>query len=166
MLKLSLAQPTEPFWIDLVLPGGSCRLQLRPLTLEVNSAIGAYASRLGAAAIKERLDRLAEGAPIDDLPDFTDPDIRNGHIAAVTAIALARFGIVAWEGVLNEDTGEPWPVTPETAEAFARVAGARFVDAYQAGLAALDAEGNASGAAPNGGSAHSPTTAPPASQAH
>lgn len=164
MLKLSLHQPTEPFWIDF--PSLGCRVQVRPLTLAVNGAIDSFVRKRIAAVATEHLERKAAGAPLDGLPDWSDADVVAGHSAELMALALARFGIVAWEGVVNEDTGTPWPVTPDTAEAFARQVGERFVTEYRRGLAAVIAEGNASGAAPNGGSAPNPTTAPDASQVH
>lgn len=163
MLKLNLSLPTAPFWVDL--PEHGVRLQLRPLTMAVNSAIQSYVSARVADLTREMVERAASQAPLDDLPDWTDPDIRAGHTRAMLARALARFGIVAWEGVADLN-GEPLPVTPRHAEAFAELVGDRFVAEYQAGLAALAAEGNASGAAPNGGSAPRETTAPGASQVH
>jgi glyoxylase-like metal-dependent hydrolase (beta-lactamase superfamily II) len=50
--------------------------------------------------------------------------------------------------------------------ALARELGDRFVREYQRGLSALVAEGNASGAAPSGGSAPNPDTATAANPVH
>jgi hypothetical protein len=163
MLRLNLAQPTEPFWVDFAELG--VRVQLRPLTMAVNASIDSYVRARIADMAREHIARVAEGAPLDGLPDWTDADVRNGHSREMMALALARFGIVQWEGVADIN-GEPLTVTARTAEAFARHLGERFVARYQEGLAALDAEGNASGAAPNGGSAPAEPTAPGASQIH
>lgn len=163
MLKLNLHQPTEPFWIDF--PNLGVRVQLRPLTLAINAAIDSFVRQRVADMAREHLDRVAAGAPLDGLPDWNDPHVVAGHSRQLLTLALARYGIVAWEGV-GDLQGEPVPVTPRNAEAFAAELGERFVIEYQAGLAALAAEGNASGAVPNGGSAPNPTTAPGASQVH
>lgn len=164
MLKLSLHQPTEPFWIDF--PKLGCRIQVRPLTLAVNGAIDSYVRKRIAAVATEHIERKAAGAPLDGLPNWSDPDVVAGHSRELMALAVARFGIVAWEGVLDEQTDEPLPVTPDAAEAFARQVGEDFVVRYQQGLAELAAEGNASGAGRNGASAPKATTAPAASQVH
>lgn len=163
-MKLSLNQPTEPFWIDFPVLG--CRVQVRPLTLAVNASIDSFVRKRIAAVATEYIERQAAGAPLDGLPNWTDADVIAGHSRELMTLAMARFGIVAWEGVLNEDSGEPWPVTPDTAEAFARQVGEDFVVRYQQGLAELAAEGNASGAGRNGASAPKATTAPDASQVH
>lgn len=163
MIRLNLAQPTEPFWVEF--PDLGVRLHLRPLTMAVNASIDSYVRARIAEMAREHIDRLAEGAPLAGLPDWTDADVRAGHSREMLALALARFGIVEWEGVADQN-GEPLAVTARTAEAFARHLGERFVREYQAGLAALDAEGNASGAAPNGGSAPAEATAQGASQVH
>jgi hypothetical protein len=156
MLRLNLHQPTEPFWVEFADLG--VRLQLRPLTLATNAAMDSYVRRRVADLARDHIDRVASGAPLDGLPDWQDPDIRAGHTREMLAVALARFGIVGWEGV-GDMEGEPLPLTPGNAEALARHLGDRFVTEYQAGLAALVAEGNASGAGRNGASAPTDNTA-------
>lgn len=163
MLRLNLHQPTEPFWVEF--PDLGVRLQLRPLTLATNASIDSYVRRCVADLARDHIDRVATGAPLDGLPDWTDTDVRAGHTRELLAVALARFGIVAWEGVGDLD-GEPLPLTAATAEAFARHLGDRFITEYQSGLAALVTEGNASGAGRNGASAPKANTAAAAPPIH
>lgn len=163
MLLLKLDAPTEPFWLEF--PQHEVRVQVRPLSLAIIAAIDSYARGQVAEAARDRLDRIASGAPTNDLPDWDDADVRAGYTRELTLIGLARFGIVAWEGV-GDAGGNPVPVTRATATAFARQLGDAFALEYERQLAALDAEGNASGAARRGASAPKPDTATPASPVH
>jgi hypothetical protein len=89
MLKLSMDR--EPFWLD-VLPG--VRIQFRPATV---AAI--LAARAAAAEV------LRKGGE--------DAETRAGF--AFTR-ALARSGIVAWEGIGDQD-GNPLEPVPEAIDA-------------------------------------------------
>ena len=87
--------------------------------------------------------------PLDDLPDLSDPDFRAGWSTARLAAKLARYGILAWEGVAQSHT-------PDLAERMMlrhhRMADA-FLLAVLAPLLQETAEGNASAPAPPGSSA-------------
>ena len=163
MIKLQLDLPTEPFWLEF--PQHEVRVLVRPLTLAVVAAIDSYARQQIAEMARERLERIASGAPLDGLPDWEDRHVRAGHTSELTAIGMARFGIVAWEGV-GDAEGNPLPVTPDHAAAFARQVGQDFVIEYERKLSALAAEGNAFGAGRNGASAPKAATAPAASPVH
>ena len=154
MIRLTL--PTEPYWID---PRPGLRLKVKPLTTAV---YGAARSRGAAKAAELRAHRdavVAAGGQVEGLPDLDDPHMRQGLLDQLLAESLARYAIVAWEGVGEE--GAPAEVTPANLEALARLAGVAydFVNAYLMPLAEAAAEGNASGPAPNGTSAAGPTTA-------
>ena len=90
---LSLKIPTEPYWIDLKL---GVRVQVRPFTSAVFYAAQAVArQKLSTDAVEDTA--LEEGR----------------RIAAFTT-ALAKVGILAWEGVLLPDSEKPAPVNDQT----------------------------------------------------
>ncbi len=128
-----LVMPTEPVWLDL--PHG-VRVQVKPLTAAVEGAAIAAAG----AAVRDR--------------EFADDTERTYATANALACGLARYGVVAWEGVAGPD-GAPLPVTPDAAAALASHPdmAADFLAKYRGMLAPLAAEGNASASAPNGSAA-------------
>jgi len=155
--------PTDPYWLDLP---GNVRVKVRPLTYEVAAAAQSHANRTLARLREEHDARTADGAPTDDLPDITNEDVRAGLVAQIMAGGLARFGIIAWEGIAWR--GGPADITPETLERFARAFGGSFVQAYDRPLERLADEGNASATAPAGSSgpaANTAEAAPPATSA-
>jgi hypothetical protein len=90
---LSLKIPTEPYWIDLKL---GVRVQVRPFTSAVFYAAQAVArQKLGSD-------------PIDDAA------LEEGRRIAAFTTALAKVGILAWEGVLLPDSQQPAPVNDQT----------------------------------------------------
>jgi hypothetical protein len=90
---LSLKIPTEPYWIDLKL---GVRVQVRPFTSAVFYAAQAVArQKLGSD-------------PIDDAA------LEEGRRIAAFTTALAKVGILAWEGVLLPDSDEQAPVNDQT----------------------------------------------------
>jgi hypothetical protein len=90
---LSLKIPTEPYWIDLKL---GVRVQVRPFTSAVFYAAQSVArQKLSTAAVEDTA--LEEGR----------------RIAAFTT-ALAKVGILAWEGVLLPDSQQSAPVNDQT----------------------------------------------------
>jgi hypothetical protein len=90
---LSLKIPTEPYWIDLKL---GVRVQVRPFTSAVFYAAQAVArQKLGSD-------------PIDDAA------LEEGRRIAAFTTALAKVGILAWDGVLLPDSDEQAPVNDQT----------------------------------------------------
>ena len=90
---LSLKIPTEPYWIDLK---AGVRVQVRPFTSAVFYAAQAVArQKLGTDALENAA--LEEGR----------------RIASFTT-ALAKVGILAWDGVLLPDSDESAPVNDQT----------------------------------------------------
>jgi hypothetical protein len=155
-MMFSLDLPTEPYWIELPL---GVRVQVRPLSGVVIAAARSKADRQVLDIMRERVERLAAKMPVDDLPDVDDRDMRHGIFTTEFIAGLARYGIIAWEGVGN-GADELAPVTAENLDRFARSSlGPTFKDRYEKPLETLAAEGNGSAAAPNGGSAAGTTTA-------
>jgi hypothetical protein len=93
MLKLSSAAAT-PFWIDIA---GEARVQVKPATVAAIIA----ARQAAADAVKTAGEDAAMG------------------IAAFTR-SLARWGILAWEGIGDAD-GKPVGPTPDNIDALLEV---------------------------------------------
>ena len=155
MFNLDL--PTEPYWLDL--PCG-VRVQVRPLTGVIMSAARQAAIADVLVLRAQRQENLDAGMPVDDLPDTDDPVMNEALIGAALIKGLARYGIQAWDGVGSPD-GTPLPFSKDGAERLALHPDLMepFRNAYLAPQAALAAEGNASAAMPNGGSALAANTA-------
>jgi hypothetical protein len=140
---LSLKIPTEPYWIDLKL---GVRVQVRPFTSAVFYAAQAVARQ-----------KLASD-PIDDAA------LEEGRRIAAFTTALAKVGILAWEGVLLPDSDEHAPVNEKTVGdlmSFWTLAD-EFRTQYTGLKELLDAEKKPSLSDANGTSAAEPTTAPDA----
>lgn len=157
MIRLSL--PAEPYWLDLP---ANVRLQVRPLNTALKETANARARRLMremAAAIARRRE---VGAPVDDLQDLDDPDVRDGTAEFLYLSSLARLAIISWEGVRAAEGDGIAEITDLTVADLMRVpliSGA-FDLKYQYQHAAVVAEGNASRPAPNGTGGTGPGTAP------
>ena len=140
---LSLKIPTEPYWLDLKL---GVRVQVRPFTSAVFYAAQSVArQKLG--------DTPSENTALEE----------GRRIAAFTA-ALAKVGILAWEGVLLPDSEEPAPVNNQTVGdlmSFWTLAD-EFRTQYTGLKELLDAEKKPCLSAANGISAAEPAIAPDA----
>jgi hypothetical protein len=160
MLRLGL--PREPYWLDLP---GCVRLQVRPLTTAVMAAAQARAQQAVAELAEQVQARREAGLPLDGLPDLEDEAERAGLAQLLLVKALARYAILAWEGVLQAEGDAQAPVTPETVgdlmEGYWVVADA-FLRRYTAPIDALLAEGNAFRPSPPGTSVAGAATAPSA----
>ncbi|MBK1656843.1 hypothetical protein [Paracraurococcus ruber] len=160
MLRLTVAR--GEYWLP-ALPYG-VRVKVRPLTTAVREAALAEATTRVAELKREAEDAAKAGTP-------HDPNGQTGANAAwlqglvwqFTLEAMARYGIVEWEGIGGDD-GLPLPLTPAACAAFAAepLVGRAFFLAYSEPLDALSAEGNGSGASASGGTAGAPNPAPAA----
>lgn len=133
MLRLNMKK--EPFWLNLV---GGVRLQARPLTTAVMSA--------AQAAVIKRI------ATMRDAGEILDEDTRAGFTEALLIQALARFAIVAWEGVLQAENDDLAPVTEQAIDELMSIwfVAQDFWKQYTATLSMLETEGNASRPASHG----------------
>jgi plastocyanin len=158
MIRLTIKK--TPVWLDL--PAG-VRVHVRPLTTAVAQAAQYEAIRRSAAEQTEAQAMADAGQPLDAV-GFTAANrsalVGNGVQWEIEA--LARFGIIAWEGVANDD-GEamPWDVACAEALAQHQALGPAFRDAYRAafGIEELDAEKNGHGRLPSGEAKAAPETA-------
>lgn len=165
MIRLTLK--AEPAWLEL--PAG-VRVHVRPLTTALAEAARFDAMRRCADAQREAKAAADAGMPLDAV-GFT-----HGNYSAVVGSgeaheieALARFGVMAWEGLADGD-GEALPVNEAATRALADhpVLGPAFRNAYRDayGIQALDAEKNGSGRSLNGGGKAAPATVTDAKAAH
>lgn len=137
-MTLRLGSPSDPAWHDLEL--GGARLQVRPYDAVFETA-GLHATIRAMRAFKE------------------DTDGPNVEIAAL--VAIAQLAIADWDGITDPD-GQPAPCTPDRVEHLIRRtpgAAIAFRRVWRRHMALQSAEGNGSGASPNGIS--SPAEAPP-----
>jgi hypothetical protein len=153
MLKIS-AQTNEPYWVfgadikpeAVALPG--VNIQVRPITV---------AMRLAAREAVREAYRVAGDDPLARF-----------DAEAAYARALARYGIVAWQGVADADEKE-LEVTPENVDlAMANEAFYSFVERmYVLQAIATESEKNVSAPSPNGtGGAKTPGKATAATVRH
>ena len=157
---IRLAQPTEPYWLDL---GSGVRLQVKPPTTALMET--------ARVATRRRLEELraaaaevaGAGASVTGLPDLSNPDVFAGEFSARLSETMANFAVVAWDGFLMPD-GTVAPLTPENLRLAMSIdaVGRSFIGLYLTSLEELISEGNGSAPAPNGSSAAGATTAPAA----
>jgi hypothetical protein len=144
-------------WLSL--PGG-VRVEVEPLTTARAEAARTEAIVRAAGLQREAKAQTDTGMPPDPV-GFTPANASAlaGMAEAFEIEALARFCVVAWEGL--GVAGEPAPINPATLEAFARhaVLGPAFRRALRAPLEADIAEGNASALSSDGAGAGAPNTA-------
>lgn len=158
----SLAIPTQPRWIDL--PKG-VRVRVKPLDVLVITAARRLAERGLRQMRAERTDRLECGAPVTDLPDLDDDIVAETLARMEFAGGLARYGVIAFDGVGNADGSDALPFSPENAQALVLHPDMMepFLLAYLEPHAALAAEGNGSATTPDGSTdlvANTAATAP------
>lgn len=155
---LRLGRPKEPVWLDL--PHG-VRVLVRPITTALWTAARAHAQQEVRALVADEERRKEAGLSSADTADTKDEGVRQGLAQELLVKALARYGIMAWEGVGDLD-GNPIEATPDAA---AQLMGQEFTIAsafFEQYLAADDrmaAEGNASAPAPGGTGAAGARTA-------
>ncbi len=155
MLRLSLRK--EPYWLDLP---HDVRLRVTPLTTPVYEAARAKGNAHVRDLILEQRSIAEAGGRVVDLPDLDDEHVRAGMAEFLFVAALAQVAILEWEGV-GDAEGEPAPVTAENIRALMsrHEMAEAFLVAYSKPLLEAQAEGNASGTAPNGTAEAVPHTA-------
>jgi len=161
---IRLGRPREPRRVAL---GFGVTVTLKPLSFAVYRAAIHSAERRAREMAAEIGLIDAAGGSVLDVPAPHDRDGMRGLRDQFLLQALARHGIIGWQGV-GDDAGEPAQVTPEAADALIcghPLLAERFELEYLRDITELAVEGNASGAAPNGTSAAAPATAAPAAPA-
>lgn len=157
MIRLGL--PKEPRWLNL---GSGVEVLTRPLSTAIYRAATATAYRKALALAEERGLIEEAGGSITDIPDPTDQDGIVGFRAQFMVQALAVHAIQEWKGVGDETGNQLAPVTAKNVSMFIRdfpLQASRFEEQYLYEIGQLSAEGNGSGAGPNGTSEVAPVTA-------
>jgi hypothetical protein len=155
---LRLGMPREPRWLDL---GYGVRVLVRPFNAAVLAAVRNEAGQLAREIRDNRMALFLAGLDPANLPDLDDEHVISGLAEAMLVKILGRQVIEAWEGVLQADGSAPAPVTPEAVNELLDLPAMAVAFLRQATepIAALVAEGNGSGAAPNGTMAAAPAIA-------
>lgn len=142
-MAMTLTKPARR-WLDL--PHG-VKVEVEPLTTARATAARNEALKRAGAARAEVEAAEKAGQPIDSLGfNAASSAALAGLTMEYEIEALARFGIVRWEGI-NGDDGHPLPVTPAACEAFAQhdELGVAFWAAYTRPAREVAAEGEGSG---------------------
>jgi hypothetical protein len=157
----TLSIPTEPRWVDLPL---GVRVKIKPMDVLVITAARQHAARELRRMRADRAERIEVGAPIADLLDLDDDILAETITRMEFARGLARYGIIAFEGVGNEAGTEALPFTQANAQALVLHQDLMepFLMACLAPVTALAAEGNGSATGPNGSTDPVASTADPA----
>ncbi len=156
MFRLTLS--TAPRWLEL---SHGIRVEVRPLTTAIVEAAAAEALKRIVAMKMEAADAEKSGQPLDSTAfNGANSSALDGMWNQYRAEALARYGVVRWEGIAGND-GAPLPVTPASIEAFAAhpVLAKHFVEAYSKPVNDVAEEGNASAPSSDGSSEGAENTA-------
>jgi hypothetical protein len=145
----SLALPTEPRWLDL--PMG-VRVKVRPLDGLVITAARRHVQREVLKMREDRTEREAAGVPADDTPDLDDPNMAEAMFRLEFARALAKYGVMDFDGVGDASGSVAVPFSSEMAQALVVHPDMMdaFLTAYLAPTTALATEGNGSAVTLNG----------------
>ncbi|WP_186002391.1 hypothetical protein [Mycobacterium sp. KBS0706] len=157
MIRLNL--PRGPYWIDL--PFG-VRVRVRPMTTAIREQAVARGLRL-AAELGQHAEAVEQaGGAVVGLPELLDPDARAGMSQMLYVQGLAQAAILEWEGVLEQDSDDPAPVSDEkVAEVFAffPAIADSFTVQYTAPMREAIVEGKGSRSSPGGTTGEAPIIA-------
>lgn len=151
-------------WLDLSF---GVRVQVRPLSTAIYQAANNEAARRIATLRAEAEDAAKAGQPLDETGmNGANQAYLTGLFNQYQTEALARYGIIQWDGIAGED-GQPAPLTPDYIKAFAAQAelAASFKSRYDATLAQVEAEAGKSETSSAGGTEEVVSTAEAAPQA-
>ena len=155
---ISLERKTDPY--ELTLPYG-VTVTVAPLTTAAMAAAQAEARKRLENLEAQAKERTEAGLPLDELPDLTDEDAREGQYHALLIHSVAARHITAWSGIEDDP-----PVTRDNVAALMDLypVGERFFQEFTLRQVLLTAAKNASGLSADGTSiqAAGPATAKPA----
>lgn len=148
-MALRLSFTAGPVWLDLL---HGVRVEVQPYGSAITARVRAILRRKALAHAQAVKDGLRDAKPELD------------EVAVIFAETIAIAAITAWEGVVDDDTDEPVPLTEDAVRAL--MSFPPILDAFQRlyiepGLA-LVAEKNGSAPSPNGTSAAAMVIAVPA----
>ncbi|MDQ1078009.1 hypothetical protein [Pseudoroseomonas cervicalis] len=156
MFRLTLS--TAPRWLEL---SHGIRVEVRPLTTAIVEAAAAEALKRVAAIQVEAQAAEKAGQPLDSTAfNGANSSALDGMWNQHRAEALARYGIIRWEGLAGDDGG-PLPVSPAAIEAFAAhpVLAKEFIKLYAQPVNEVVEEGNGSAPSSDGSTEGAESTA-------
>lgn len=118
MIRLAGGEPREPYWIDMPL---GVRVKVRPMTTIIDQTAAAYCSQRIAELLKGVDEVEGAGGTVEDLPDLTTAEGREGFKRYLYTESLARAAIMDWEGVedaVSDDKIKELMLIPGMADAF------------------------------------------------
>ena len=140
---IRLLPQTDNRWLEL--PRG-VRVEVRPRTTALDAAATSEATQRTAAEQRDADAAAEAGQPLDPQGfNASNTAVLNGMFYQFQIEALARMGILRWEGV-GDAEGNPLPVSPASVASLVAVPefGGAFKQAYDQATSDLVAEGNAS----------------------
>ena len=148
MLKLKIQK--EPYWLEL---GSGVRVKVKPCNSAVFYQAKAFMNNRVSEAAKLYKSNKENGIKDTSIPDLEDVSKREAFADQNLIVGLALAGIVEWDGVLEADSDEKAPLTPEKIEELFSnfwVVAENFRQQYCGIQEILEAEKNAFTSAQNG----------------
>lgn len=157
MLKLKIQK--EPYWLNL---GSGVKVKVKPCTSAIFYEAKAFMNERVSEMAKRYKDAKDTGVVDDSLPDLEDLTKREAFADQNLILGLALAGIVEWDGVLEAESDEKAPLTPEKIEELFSnfwLIAENFRQQYCGVQEIIEAEKNVSTPAPSGTSVTGETTA-------
>ena len=111
MLKLKIQ--TEPYWMEL---GSGVRVKVKPCNSAIFYEAKAFMNNKVADMVKKIKETQDNGIKDVSLPDLSTPIKREAYADQQLILGLALAGIIEWDGVLEAESEEKSPLTPEKIE--------------------------------------------------
>lgn len=111
MLKLKVK--TEPYWLEL---GSGVKVKVKPCNSAVFYEAKAFMNERVAEMAKKYKEVKDTGINQNIPLDMEDPKKREAFADQSLILGLALAGIIEWDGVLEAESDEKAPLTPEKVE--------------------------------------------------
>lgn len=148
MLKLKIQ--TEPYWLEL---GSGVRVKVKPCNSAIFYEAKAFMNNKVADMAKKIKEAQDNGIQDTSLPDLSTTTKREAYADQQLILGLALAGILEWDGVLEAESDEKAPLTPEKIEELFTnfwLIAENFRQQYCGIQEILEAEKNASSPEPSG----------------
>ena len=148
MIKLKIQK--EAYWLEL---GSGVKVKVKPCTSAVFYEAKAF-MHARMSELSKRFKESKENGLVDEaLKDLENMTKREALADQNIALGLALAGIIEWEGVLEAESDEKAPLTPEKIEELFSnfwVISENFRNQYSGIMEHLEAEKNVSTSEPSG----------------
>ena len=148
MLKLKIQK--EPYWLEL---GSGVKVKVKPCNSTVFYEAKAFMNNRVAETAKLYKSNKENGINDPSIPNLEDVSKREAFADQNLILGLALAGIIEWDGVLEAESDEKAPLTPEKIEELFSnfwVVAENFRQQYCGIQEILEAEKNAFTSAQNG----------------